>query len=67
MTPALLVELNSRMKLLERSEDFYLPWCDGKYVGGHSRVQAKEHRMVMQVLAHMLWGIHEGAAEVALR
>jgi hypothetical protein len=67
MTAANLAEVNRRMKMLDRADDFALPWCDGCYVGGHSRVQAKEHRMMMQIFAHFLWGIHDEAAEVALR
>lgn len=67
MTASQLTTINGRMKQFSRADDFALPWCDGSYVGGHSHVQAKEHRMVMQVLPHMLWGVHDGAAEVALK
>jgi hypothetical protein len=56
---AALRDINARMREMPRAHDFGLPFCDGKYVPDHSRVQAKEHRNVMQILAFMLQGYPE--------
>ena len=61
----ILKELNERMLLMPRCEDFILPFCEGDYFPGHSHVQAKEHRNVMQVLMHLLHGLDENLVELA--
>lgn len=60
----LLREINARMQLMPRATDFQLPYCDGCYVPDHSRVQAKEHRNVMQVLPFMYDGIDADLTEL---
>ena len=57
--------INSRMAMLPRATDFALPFCNGDYIPGHSRVQAKEHRNVMQILAFLLNGIDDDLTELA--
>jgi hypothetical protein len=53
------------MRLLPRATDFDLPHCDGKYIPEHPRVQAKEHRNVMQILPFLLYGINDDLATLA--
>ena len=60
-----VIAINTRMQLFPRSEDFALPLCNGVYIPDHSRVQAKEHRNVMQVLPHMLHGVDDDLTELA--
>ena len=60
-------KLNERMANLPRAEDFNLPLCGGQYVGGHTMVQAREHRMVMQILPHLLHGIDDIMARVSCK
>ena len=57
--------INARMELLPRATDFALPFCNGNYIPGHSRVQAKEHRNIMQVLPFLLQGIDDDLTELA--
>jgi len=51
-----VAEINARMRLVPRCEDGNLPFCNDKYIPDHSRVQAKEHRNVMQILPFILNG-----------
>jgi hypothetical protein len=53
---AKLRDINARMREVPRARDFSMPYCDGKYIPEHSRVQAHEHRNVMQVLPFLLLG-----------
>ncbi len=54
-----LREINARMTMMPRDRDFALPHCDGKYWPDHSRVQAKEHRNVMQAAPFLFHGISD--------
>lgn len=62
-----LQELNERMVLMPRAEDFQIPYSNGRYFPDHSRVQAKEHRNVMQILPHILHGLDEHCCDIACR
>ena len=67
---ALIKELNRRLGVVGdhfRADDFWVPRCGGEYFPKHSKVQAKEHRNVMQALPHILHGIDEDLAEIASR
>jgi hypothetical protein len=46
---ALYAEMEARMDCMPRSDDFNLPCRDGGYIRDRSRIQAMEHRTVMQV------------------
>eukprot|EP00798_Chlamydomonas_sp_ICE-L_P015133 gene15134-biopygen24195 len=63
----LLSKLNSRLAsgVLTRASDFQLPYAGGVYVPDHSRVQAKEHRNVMQILPHILNDIDDDMTRLA--
>ncbi len=58
----MIEKLNSRLQsgVLPRASDFSLPYASGAYFPDHSRVQAKEHRNVMQILPHILNDIDDG-------
>jgi len=51
------------------ADDFQLPYANGKYfpAADRSRVQAKEHRNIMQVCPHILNGIDEECCELTCR
>jgi len=51
------------------ADDFQLPYANGKYfpAADRSRVQAKEHRNIMQVCPHILNGIDEECCELMCR
>lgn len=53
------------MTHLPRATDFALPFCNGNYIPGHSRVQAKEHRNIMQILPFLLQDIDDDLTELA--
>eukprot|EP00798_Chlamydomonas_sp_ICE-L_P001924 gene1924-biopygen14746 len=63
----LLSKLNSRLAsgVLTWASDFQLPYAGGVYVPDHSRVQAKEHRNVMQILPHILNDIDDDMTRLA--
>ncbi|GMH44629.1 hypothetical protein BSKO_12581 [Bryopsis sp. KO-2023] len=52
----LVKELNGRLKAMPISENFPNP-CAGFYVGGHTGVQAKEHRTIIQTMPHCIDGL----------
>jgi hypothetical protein len=60
---AIVKRLNRRLRLLPRASDFSLPIkslsdsSDGDYFCKASRVQAKEHRNVHQMMAHIAAGL----------
>jgi hypothetical protein len=60
---AIVKRLNRRLKLLPRASDFSLPVrslsdsSDGDYFCKASRVQAKEHRNVHQIMMHIAAGL----------
>ena len=56
--------LNTRMAAMPRASDFSLPLSGGKYFPEHSRVQALEHRMVMQVYPFLANGIDDDLCEL---
>jgi hypothetical protein len=49
----LLAELEARLRCMPRADDFRLPSPDGGYFSEKGRIQAKEHRAVMQVTYSM--------------
>lgn len=53
--------------MMPRADDFQIPYASGKYFPDHSRIQAKEHRNVMQILPHILHGIDEECCDLACR
>jgi len=66
--------VNARLKGDEfpKAPDFHLPYNGGEYVQdqngkGLGRIQAKEHRNVMQVLPHILADIDRDLCELAAR
>ncbi|KAF5829602.1 hypothetical protein DUNSADRAFT_15856 [Dunaliella salina] len=50
--------------MMPRADDFQIPYCNGKYFPDHSRVQAKEHRNMMQIMPHTLNGINQDCCEL---
>lgn len=64
---AMLSKINARIQTSElpRAQDFSLPYSAGKYIPDHSRVQAKEHRNVMQILPHILADIDDNLTRLA--
>lgn len=60
-------EVNRRMLLFPRHEDFQIPYCGGKYWPDHSKVQAKEHRNVMQIAPFLFVGIDNDLCELCAR
>lgn len=42
-------KLNDRLRQMPRAEDFQLPGRGSGYFFEHSRIQAKEHKNIMQV------------------
>lgn len=61
----LVAELNKRILEMPRADDFALPYCDGAYFSDHSRVQAREHRNMVQVNPHLFNGIDDDLCELA--
>lgn len=65
---ALVAELNGRIKRVQRmsrADDFPLPVGDGRYFSDYSRVQAREHRNMVQLMPHLFNGIDEDLCELA--
>lgn len=62
-TSALLKKLNERMRLCPRAVDFNLPWCGGSYFPDHTRVQAREHKLVLQIVAFLTNGLDDPSSE----
>lgn len=52
------------MTLQPRDHDYALPLCDGRYWPDHSRVQAKEHRNVMQAAPFLFHGISDALERI---
>lgn len=62
-----VAELNKRVKEVakdSRAEDSAMPSCDG-YFTNYSRVQAREHRNIYQIMAHLFNGIDKNLCELA--
>ena len=57
------------LQLVISLEDFHLPTVtdDRKYFPDYSLVQAKEHRNVMQVLPHIMYGLDEQLTVLAIK
>ena len=46
-------------------EDYQIPFSGGNYFPGHSQIQAKEHRSMVQILPHLLNGVSDDLVHVA--
>lgn len=60
----LVLELNRRMHDPPRSEDTPIPVGDGTYFSDHCRVQAREHRSMVQINPHIFNGIDDDYQEL---
>lgn len=56
-TNAKLRTLNIRMRMCPPAVDFNLPYCGGKYFPDKSKVQAREHKHVMQIIVFLAYGV----------
>lgn len=56
-TNAKLRAMNIRMRMCPPAVDFNLPYCGGKYFPDKSKVQAREHKHVMQIIVFLAYGV----------
>lgn len=57
-------DLNNRTLSMPRCDGAHIPWCNGQYFSEHSRVQATEHRTMVQFAPHTTNGMDPELCEL---